>query len=104
MAKKELTTKKEEVAAEAKLIIAPLLTEKASQLSENNAYTFVVSLKTTKLTLLSEIKKTYKVTPKAIKIISVKGKNVFVRGKKGVTAPSKKAIVFLKKGDTIALA
>jgi large subunit ribosomal protein L23 len=86
------------------LIIAPRITEKASIQSNANAYTFVVKKNATKITLRDEIKKTYKVTPVAINITNLQGKNVFVRGKFGKTAGIKKAIVFLKKGDSISIA
>ena len=87
-----------------KFIIAPRITEKASVQSNANAYTFVVTQEATKLNLAKEIKATYKVTPLAINITKLPGKAVFVRGKFGRTAPTKKAIVFLKKGDTINIA
>lgn len=106
MATKKTTTK--EVAAKKleseTLILAPRITEKASIQSNANAYTFVVKKSATKITLRDEIKKTYKVTPLAINITNLQGKNVFVKGKFGKTAGIKKAIVFLKKGDTISIA
>lgn len=105
MATKKTTTKEvAEVKAEGKLIIAPRITEKASMQSSSNAYTFVVTKNATKHTLLEEIKKTYKVTPKAINITNIPSTNVFVRGKFGTKSGFKKAIVFLKKGDVINLA
>lgn len=105
MADKKVTTKKGEVkdVAKATLIIAPRLTEKASLQSNANAYTFVVQQHATKHGIMREIKATYKVTPLAVNMSNLKGKKVFVRGKFGTTAPLKKAVVFLKKGDTIAL-
>lgn len=87
-----------------KLIIAPRITEKASVQSSANAYTFVVTQDATKLNLAKEIKATYKVTPIAINITKLPGKAVFTRGKFGRTSPTKKAVVFLKKGDTINIA
>lgn len=101
MATKKTTTK--EVVA-TKLIIAPRITEKASLQSNSNAYTFVVTKNATKLALRDEIKKEYKVTPKAINITNIPPRDVFVRGKFGTQSGFKKAIVFLKKGDTIKLA
>ncbi len=100
---KTKTTTKEETKTQG-LIIAPRITEKASVASSANAYTFIVSKKATKHTLLDEIKKTYKVTPIAINILNMKGKKVFSRGKFGKTEDIKKAVVFLKKGDSIAIA
>lgn len=100
---KKNTEKKTEVTTVGKLILAPRITEKASMQSSANAYTFVVAQEATKLSLLKEIKDTYKVTPISINITKLPGKKVFVRGKFGRTLPTKKAVVFLKKGDTIAL-
>lgn len=107
MATKKITTEKKEekgtTTEVAKLILAPRITEKASMQSSSNAYTFVVAKNATKLALLAEIKKEYKVTPKAINITNMPRKNTFIRGKHGTQEGIKKAIVFLKKGDTIAL-
>ena len=100
MAKKELTPEIKKTS----LIVTPRLTEKASLQGDHNAYTFVVANETTKLSLAKEIAETYKVTPRKITITNVKGKAVFVRGKWGTTSSFKKAVVFLKKGDTIKLA
>ena len=105
MAKKTTTTEdkavKEVVAT--KVIIAPRITEKASAQSMANAYTFVVAKNATKHSVLAEIKKQYKVTPLAINITNMPRKYTFIRGKLGTQAGIKKSIVFLKKGDTIAL-
>ena len=102
MAKKELTTKKEDEVK--KLILSPRLTEKASLQGNQNAYTFDVRIEATKLTLADEIKGTYKVSPKRINITNIPSQRVFVRGKWGMSSPLKKAIIFLKKGDSIKLA
>lgn len=102
MAKKTTTKETKEVVTN-KVILAPRITEKASQQSSANAYTFVVAKNATKHTVASEIKKEYKVTPLAINITNMPTKNTFIRGKFGTQAGIKKAIVFLKKGDTIAL-
>lgn len=104
MASKNITKEEKNVVEVAKLIIAPRMTEKASMQSSKNAYTFVVAKHATKLSLLDEIKKTYKVTPLAINITNLPVRNVFVRGKFGTQSGIKKAVVFLKKGDTITLA
>jgi large subunit ribosomal protein L23 len=103
MAKKTTTKETKEVVT-SKVILAPRITEKASQQSSANAYTFVVAKNATKHTVAAEIKKEYKVTPLSINITNMPTKNTFIRGKWGTQAGIKKAIVFLKKGDTIALA
>lgn len=105
MATKKTTTKEiGEKKVNTKLIISARVTEKASMQSSSNAYTFVVAKHATKLSLLDEIKKEYKVTPKAINITNLPVRNVFVRGKFGTQSGIKKAVVFLKKGDAINLA
>lgn len=107
MATTKKTTKEVEVKdakVTAKLILAPRVTEKASMISSTNAYTFVVAKNATKLGLRDEIKREYKVTPKAINITNMPRKNTFIRGKWGTQAGIKKAVVFLEKGDTIAIA
>ena len=102
MVKKTTTTEKTETVTN-KVILAPRMTEKASQQSSANAYTFVVAKNATKGTIRDEIKKEYKVSPLSINITNMPRKNTFIRGKFGTQAGIKKAIVFLKKGDTIAL-
>jgi large subunit ribosomal protein L23 len=97
------TTTTEQASVTKKVILAPHMTEKASAQSTANAYTFVVTKDATKGSILSEIKKEYKVTPRAINITNMPRRNTFIRGKFGQQAGIKKAIVFLKKGDTIAL-
>jgi large subunit ribosomal protein L23 len=102
MAKKTTTTETKEVST-TKVLIAPRVTEKASLQSSANAYTFVVAENATKHAVAQAIKKEYKVTPRAVNITTLPAKKVFVRGKWGTQSGLKKAIVFLKKGDTIAL-
>ncbi len=103
--KKTTIEKKEEVqVAVSKVLIAPRITEKASVQSSANAYTFVVAKDATKHQVIAEIKKEYKVTPKAVNITNMPRQNTFIRGRFGTKAGIKKAIVFLKKGDTITLA
>lgn len=103
MAKNIITKKEDSKVAVSTIILAPRITEKASQQSMANAYTFIVAKNATKHTVLAEVKKEYKVTPLAINITNMPTKNTFIRGKHGTQAGIKKAIVFLKKGDTIAL-
>ncbi len=107
MAKKAITTKKE--GKEVKdnkdnFVLGPIMSEKASLLSNQNAYTFEIRDDSTKLTVRAEILTRYKVKPTKINIVSLQRTKVFVRGKIGHTKGMKKAIVFLKKGDTIKLA
>ncbi|MDI9354818.1 MAG: 50S ribosomal protein L23 [Cyanobium sp. MAG06] len=94
----EATEKKRE-----SLILSAHLTEKASGMSNNNVYTLTVTGNANKTELLKEINSNYKVKPIKINIINLPGKKVLVRGRIGEKAGKKKALVFLKKGDTINL-
>lgn len=85
------------------LIISPRLTEKASNLSSLNIYTFNVKNEATKISLAKEIEKTYKVKPLKITIINQPRQAVFSRNKLGFKSGYKKAQVILKKGDKIVL-
>ena len=80
------------------------VTEKASILSESNAYAFEVTKSATKNQIAKEITKLYKVTPIKVNVVNTKPTRVFTRGKVGKTNSVKKAYVFLKKGDTIDIA
>lgn len=83
------------------LLKNPRITEKAAALGINNAYTFEVSGNATKSEVAKAVKALYKVTPTKVNIIVSKSKAVVVRGKSGRQSGMKKAIVFLKKGQTI---
>lgn len=86
------------------LIISPRLTEKASNLSSLNIYTFNVSSKATKEGIKKEVEAKFKVKPVKITVSNNPRVKVFSRGKIGYKSGFKKAQVFLKKGDTINLA
>lgn len=81
----------------------PRITEKATMLSGFNAYTFDIDPKSNKREVAKAIQTVYKVTPLKIRVVTIKGKDVFKRGKKGKTAGGKKAMVYLKKEDKIEL-
>jgi large subunit ribosomal protein L23 len=104
MAKEKKIIEKTEEVTEITSIVKPLITEKASLQSSSNAYTFVVKTNATKLGIIAQMKSKYKVTPIKVNITNLPAKKVVVRGRAGVKSGIKKAIVFLKKGDTIKLA
>lgn len=79
----------------------PRVTEKAVRASANFVYTFDVEDRATKTEIKKIIKEIYKVNPIKIGIIYKKSKTVFRRGIKGKKSGVKKAIVTLKKGETI---
>lgn len=86
------------------MIKHPRVTEKATILAEQHAYTFEVTKDATKAGVAHEIKTRYNVTPVKVNITTRPPKRVFIKGKQGMTPGVKKAVVYLKKGDSIQLA
>ncbi|HYF10276.1 MAG TPA: 50S ribosomal protein L23 [Candidatus Paceibacterota bacterium] len=87
--------------ARASAILALRVTEKATKESEQNTYTFNVRPDATKTEIREAVKGLYKVDPLTVKIVPVRAKALFQRGKRGRTSAGKKAYVTLKKGDHI---
>ena len=87
------------------VLIKPRMSEKAARLgSEENMYTFDVDQRANKTQIKKAVQAYYKVAPKKVNIIVSKPATRTFRGRRGTTAGSKKAMIFLKKGDTINLA
>ncbi len=84
-------------------IISPLVTEKSTNLSEQNKIIFKVPQKANKKNLKKNIEKIFKVNVTKINIINKKSKIKITRGKKVKVSGFKKAIVTLKKGQNIDL-
>lgn len=86
-----------------KLLVRPLVTEKATNLADSKKYVFVVDNKANKIGVAKAIQAVYGVKPHDVNIINMKGKRV-TRGRvKGQRKDWKKAIVTLSKGDSIAI-
>lgn len=80
------------------------MTEKSALLqAAKNVYVFNVEKEATRRSVSASIKKEYKVTPLKVRLAGVPKKKVFYRGKPGVKGGGKKAYVYLKKGDTLAV-
>jgi len=85
-----------------KVIVAPWVTEKSSILASANKYVFLVNVKANKSEIEKAIVNLYKVRPAKINIMNVKGKKVSRGGRvTGERKDVRKAIVTLKKGDSI---
>ena len=84
-------------------IISPLLTEKSTNLSEQNKIIFKVNSKANKKNLKSNIEKIFKVNVTKVNIINKKTRMKTTRGKKVKVKGYKKAIITLKKGQNIDL-
>ena len=84
-------------------ILSPVVTEKSTNLSEQNKIVFKVSNKLNKTILKKNIEKIFKVNVTKINIINKKTRDKSVRGKKVKVPGYKKAIITLKKGQNIDL-
>ena len=84
-------------------IISPLVTEKSTNLSEQNKIIFKVNSKANKKNLKSNIEKIFKVNVTKVNIINKKTRIKTSRGKKVRVKGFKKAIITLKKGQNIDL-
>ena len=85
-------------------ILAPIITEKSTNISELNKIVFKVPSKANKKNLKTSIEKIFKVNVTKINIINKKNRIKTTRGKKVKIKGYKKAIVTLKKGQNIDLA
>ena len=84
-------------------IIAPNVTEKSTALSQFNKVVFKVHQKASKDSIKKSIEKIFKVNVIKINTINLKGKFKIVRNRKSFKTGYKKAIVTLKKGQSIDL-
>ena len=85
-------------------IVSPAVTEKATSLSEFNKMVFKVHKGASKNSIKKSIEKIFKVNVIKINTINLRGKTKLVRGKKSRRSGYKKAIVTLKKGQSVDLA
>lgn len=82
-------------------IIAPIITEKATLLSDQNKVVFKTPLTATKTEIKAAIEALFKVKVVSVNTIRVKGKKKVFRGVEGRRSDVKKAIVTLAAGQSI---
>jgi large subunit ribosomal protein L23 len=83
------------------VILAPVITEKATLLSEQNKVVFRVAGDATKDEIAAAVEALFKVNVTKVNTINVKGKTKRFRGIIGRRADVKKAIVTLADGQSI---
>ncbi|MDE8342915.1 MAG: 50S ribosomal protein L23 [Acidocella sp.] len=83
------------------VIRAPLITEKATLLSEKNQFVFKVSDDATKPEIKIAIETLFKVKVTAVNTLITKGKTKRFKGRPGVRSDVKKAFVTLAEGQSI---
>ena len=83
------------------LIRSPIITEKATIITEHNQVTFRVPLDATKPEIKAAVEGLFKVKVTGVNTLVNKGKMKSFRGRRGRRGDVKKAIVTLKDGDSI---
>jgi large subunit ribosomal protein L23 len=83
------------------VILSPVITEKATKLSEANQVVFRVALDATKPKIAKAVEELFKVKVKAVNTVRVKGKKKLSRGQPYTRSDFKKAIVTLAEGYQI---
>jgi large subunit ribosomal protein L23 len=83
------------------LIVAPIITEKATAASEHNKVIFKVRKDATKPEIKAAIERLFDVKVDAVNTLVRKGKTKVFKGTRGVQSDVKKAIVTLAEGHSI---
>ena len=83
------------------VIVAPIITEKATIASENNQVVFKVRRNATKPQIKAAVEKLFDVKVTAVNTLLRKGKNKAFRGVRGRQQDMKKAVVTLADGYRI---
>jgi large subunit ribosomal protein L23 len=83
------------------VIVSPVITEKATNLSEQNKVVFRVKGDATKPQIKEAVEKLFDVKVKSVNTLVTKGKVKMFRGTRGQRSDVKKAVVTLEEGQTI---
>ena len=83
------------------VIVAPVVTEKATMASEHNKVVFKVANKATKPQIKEAVEKLFDVKVKSVNTLVRKGKTKAFRGSLGSQSNTKRAIVTLEEGHRI---
>ena len=83
------------------VIIAPVITEKATTASEHSQVMFKVARNATKPQIKEAVEKLFDVKVKSVNTHIRRGKVKAFKGKVGTQSPVKRAIVTLEEGHTI---
>ena len=86
-----------------KVLIEPILSEKANTLREEGKYVFKVDPRATKIQIKEAVRRLYNVHPVSCNVMVVGGKPKRLRSRPGYTSSYKKAIVKLAKDEKISI-
>ncbi len=105
--KKEVTAKVSKkvnnVGAAYRILLQPVISEKAAVAESQGVYTFMVNKRSTKIDIKNAIKQVYNVLPLKVRVINKEGKGVRFGRNSGRKSDWKKAIITLAKGQTISI-
>jgi large subunit ribosomal protein L23 len=83
------------------VIVSPVITEKATNLSEHNKVVFRVAPGATKPAIKEAVERLFDVKVVSVNTLVTKGKEKIFRGRKGRRSDVKKAVVTLAEGQSI---
>ena len=83
------------------VLIAPVITEKATTASEHNKVTFKVRQDATKPQIKEAVEKLFDVKVKSVNTLVREGKQKMFKGRRGQRSDSQRAIVTLEEGHKI---
>jgi len=83
------------------VILSPLITEKATNASEQNKVLFKVAIGATKPQIKEAVERLFDVKVKSVNTLRRRGKWKAFKGRYGRTAETKRAIVTLEEGQHI---
>ena len=83
------------------IIVAPVVTEKATMASEHNKVVFKVRKNATKPQIKEAVEKLFDVKVKSVNTLRRRGKWKIFKGRRGQQSDSKRAIVTLEEGQSI---
>ena len=83
------------------VILAPVITEKSTLVSEANQVIFKVAPKATKTDIKAAVESLFKVKVKAVNTIVRKGKLKAFKGRPALLSDTKRAVVTLEEGHSI---
>jgi large subunit ribosomal protein L23 len=83
------------------VIVAPVVTEKATVASEHNKVVFKVAAKATKPQIKEAVEKLFDVKVRKVNTLVRKGKTKVFRGTLGSQSDTKRAVVTLEEGHRI---
>jgi large subunit ribosomal protein L23 len=86
-----------------KILIEPVLSEKANLLREEGKYVFRVDPSATKIQIKEAVRRLFNVHPVSCTVMVVGGKPKRQRNRAGYTASWKKAIIRLQKNEKIGI-